>query len=308
MSTNKRQMSHQTRRQFISRLGTLSLTGLAPAYVFPESNSQSNGFSSLTPLETLKAYVRLLGSLKSATIYTWFSGELWSILPNSAPAPLVSFQGLAKSVWESPGNDVYIQHSFDTGFFGDLRTGEKISVFENPMTGETVRPYPFLYGGGTRKYSIEGIDSGGSVKPIEPKWVQSGDQVWIDELGSGSFDNPIDPVNWPKESAGQRVHFGSTTSYIAKASEVLDPDNDYANYTLSWSSITPWEPWLLMGNTPGFVQWRATGRKLSHFSQAPEDILEHARQSQPNFLDSGRPWKGNKSTWRSFMSERRPAS
>jgi len=292
-----------SRRTFISALGALSLTGLLPAHTLA-----ANKKIEFSPIETLNAYIRLMGSLKPATTYTWFSGELWSILPNKTPQPLVSFQGLAKSIWEVIDKNTYLQHSFDSGFFGDLETGEKIKDFVNPMNGRTVQPYPFLYGGGTRQYSIKGVQSRDEIKPLEPKWIRSGDQVWLDEIGSGSFENPIDPNMWPMESAGKQVHYGSSTSYIASAEEVFNPNSNYANYSMSWSSITPWEPWLLMGDTPGFAQWRATGRKLSNFNEASNGILKHVRKAQPNFLDNGRPWEGYKSSWKSFMADRKPAT
>lgn len=295
---------NHTRRNFISALGALSMMGLAPSLALATNKDH---FSSLSPTEVLRTYIRLMGSLKPMTTYTWFSGELWAIRPNKTPLPLVSFQGLAKNIWSTEGKDIYVKEAFDCGFFGDLETGKKINSFVNPINDETVEPYHFLYGGGKSTYSEKGVEAGGSTKPLNPKWIQSGDQVWIDEIGYGSTnENPINPDNWPRESAGETLYFGSNTSFITAASELLNPENSYAPYNMSWTAIAPWEPWLLMGDAPGFVQWRATGRKLSNHTEAPEDILAHIQETQPNFLDQGRPWQGHKSSWKSFIAERKP--
>lgn len=262
----------------------------------------------LPPAETVRTYIKLIGSTESAVVYTWFTGHLWIIVPSRPPAPLVSFQGLAKNIWAKESNGVVTQQNFDVGFFGAADGGGAIDEVENPLTGEIVNPYHYMYGGGIQRYSDQGKLVGNEVTPIRPNWIVSGDMIWVDESRSASALNPIEPASWPRESAGEQVHFGSATSLVANASELLDPSRSSVPYTLFWSSIGSWEPWLHMGASPGYIMWRAVGRKLADLSEASEEIRAYVREVQPNYLADGPPWEGTKSTWNDFMRDRKPAA
>jgi hypothetical protein len=122
----------------------------------------------LTREETLRTYVRLIGSTEPAVCYTWFSGRLWGVTPDQTPAPLVSVEGLANNVWRVGEDNVISQQNFDLGFFGDVESGDILDEFVNPFTGETVAPYHYLYGGGTSRYTEEGIQSGENISAIPP--------------------------------------------------------------------------------------------------------------------------------------------
>ncbi|HNP64227.1 MAG TPA: DUF1838 family protein [Woeseiaceae bacterium] len=266
-----------------------------------------NTISALTRSETLQAYVKLLGDLESRTVYTWFSGHLWGVVPDKTPIQLVSIEGLAKNVWRAEGDQVFTQRSFDIGFFGDPNTGEAIDEFVNPFSGETVRPYHFMYGGSPRRYSEAGVQTGKVTTPINPHWVESGNQVWMDESFVASVPNPIGPAKWPRESAGDTFHLGSTITYVTNTCELLDKNRTSVPYTLFWSSINSWEPWLLMGSAPGHVMWRGTGRKLLDIAEAPARIRNYARSVEPDYFDKEFPWEGSRSTWLGFIDERNPA-
>lgn len=299
-------MTFLDRRTFLGAASALPFLSVATATV-AESNNTST-FSDLTREETLQTYVRLIGSTQPAVCYTWFSGHLWGVTPDRTPAPLVSVEGLAKNVWRVSEDNVMSQQNFDLGFFGDVESGDILDEFVNPFTGETVAPYHYLYGGGTSRYTEGGIQSGENTTPIEPRWIVSGDQVWVDETMHASIPNPFDPVLWPRESSGDQFRFGSTSTYVANAAHLLDPSRSAVPYQLSWNSLTSWEPWLLMGDAPGYVMWRATGRKLTDLSEAPARIREYAERTVPGYLENQVPWAGTRSTMRSFMNERDPAS
>lgn len=62
-----------------------------------------------------------------------------------------------------------------------------------------------------------------------------------------------------------------------------------------------------MGATPGFVMWRAVGRKVMDIGDVPTQMRKYIEETQPNYFDSGRPWEGTASTYRDYMKVRRPA-
>ncbi len=303
MATLKHKMN---RRAFINAAGALPLVALPTLGYAANLLTNTNNFPALKMSndDTFKTYIRFMGSLEPATIYSWFSGYLWGIIPNEAPKPLTTLQGLAKSNWRIEGEHI-TKESFDLGFFGDLETGNVLESWKNPYTNETVKPFHFMYGGGHKTvYTPQGIKSGENIKPYKTNWIQSGNQVWLDEYGSHSFKNPIQPDEWPISSAGEQLHFGSSTTYIANADELFNDTLPSCDQSFFWTAVNSWEPWLRMRQREGFVMWRATGRKIMDISEIPDAMKHYVKKVQPNYFKEETPWKGRRSTYKSYKKLR----
>ncbi len=303
MKTDKNNIS---RRAFINTtaLSLAAIPTLSSSSIF---NKDTNIIPPLKKIDDdkFKTYIRLMGSLEPTTIYKWFSGHLWGIVPNEAPIPLTTLQGLAKSNWRVEGEHI-TKESFDLGFFGDLEKGNVLNSWKNPYTNEIVKPFHFMYGGGSKTiYTPKGIKSGESIKPYNTNWVQSGDQVWLDEYGSHSFKNPIQPDEWPISSSGKQMHFGSSTTFIANANELFDDKLASCNQNFFWTAVNSWEPWLRMRQKEGFVMWRATGRKITDISEIPDAMKTYVNSVQPNYFKDETPWKGRRSTYASYKKLRK---
>ncbi|WP_298477793.1 DUF1838 family protein [uncultured Maribacter sp.] len=298
-----------SRRSFLNTSTAFSLAsipslGVAAPFISEFASKEKINFPS-SEKDIFKSHIRFMGSLEPTTIYSWFSGHLWGIVPGEAPKALTTLQGLAKSNWKKEGNN-FTKESFDLGFFGDLETGKVLEKWKNPYTNETIEPFHFMYGGANKKvYTEKGILSGETMKPYPNNWVQSGDQIWLDEYGSASFTNPIQPKEWPISSAGKQMHFGSSTTYVANAKQLFNPKLASCDQTFFWTAVNSWEPWLRMGQKPGFVMWRATGRKIVDVSEIPISMLDYVAKVQPNYFDDEKPWKGRKSTYTSYKNNRK---
>lgn len=283
------------------------LAGESKGSVVPAADVRALDLNALSDQQALKTYLKMIGSLEPAVLYTWFSGHLWGIVPGTPAKQLVSFEGIAKNVWRHTGDEITKQ-SFDIGYFGDAHTGELIDAYENPYTGKIVQPYHYAYGGRVTRYAKTGKVVDGDIAPIRHKWTMSGDQAWFEETNSLSVPNPFDPKDWPLASAGKELHFGSSTTNTAKIDDLLNPKRASVPYTLFWTAINSWEPWLHMADTPGYVMWRATGRKLGNLSEAPSTIIDYVNKMQPNYFSDDSPWTGTRSTWADYRRDRKHKS
>jgi hypothetical protein len=54
----------------------------------------------------------------------------------------------------------------------------------------------------------------------------------------------------------------------------------------SWSRITPWLPWMLMGNAPGHITYFNTFGTVAGIDALPKDLVEAARAHDPKFLSA----------------------
>ena len=246
------------------------------------------------------SYVKLLGSLNGGTIYTSFQGTLSGVVPDQAPLPICRYQGLARSDWTAKPDGTFSKRSFDIGFFADVETGDVIDEVVNPLTGETVQPLHFKYGGGARRDITPDVLT-------EISWRDTGDKIWLSEQGGGAFPHPMDMATWPRESSGDELYYRSETDYVTDRSQLADPSVVNAEQTLFWSSLLSWEPWLLMGQAPGFTMWRGVGVKLRGPHQIPQAMKDYVARVQPNYLDTGPPWDEREGSFDRFMSLREPS-
>ncbi|MEP3224720.1 MAG: DUF1838 family protein [Parasphingorhabdus sp.] len=283
--------------------GTLALsTGSAKALHSP-------AWESLSERERFHIYIKLVGSLDTSDVYIWFKGVLWGALPQRLPVPFCGFQGLARHRWTANEKEgVFLQKSFDVGFFSDLETGLPIREISNPLTGETNQVFHNKYGGFERKHNFAEFIERGDDKSGKTKrdWRTAGNQACLNEISSGQFTSKLQPEKWPRETSGPLNFYAGETSYSTQLDHLLDPNVRQADFAMFWSSFSPWEPWLLMDAAPGNAQWRATGMKLNSYKDAPREMLEFIEKDQPNYFDDADPWPGVLSNTDRFIEARSP--
>lgn len=250
----------------------------------------------------LDTHVKLMGSTEEVTIYLLLEGTLWGVAPGRSPEAICGFRGLARSDWKPLSGNAFSQRSFDIGFFSDLKTGEPLQQVLNPVTGETVAPFHYKYGGEETIHNAASME-----KTSDSSWGHSGNNLYFTERRGGTFPAPFSPSEWPRESSGETYFYGSETTYIAADSQFSNSALSRYDHTLFWSSFLSWEPWLLMEGAPGFVMWRGIGSKLADRQQVPKQLLAYIADTQPNYFDVGPPWEGRESTYRRYKETRSPA-
>lgn len=269
----------------------LPLVGGAPA-----GASTSKGELGFDPAEnTLKRYVKLIGSLANEDVYIALDGTLWGVLPGHLPLPICGFHGLARANWEPQSDGAFSQRSFDIGFFADPETGTPLESLVNPFTMETVKPFHYKYGGEETIHTAET-----APKPTDSSWTMTADKLWFSERRSGAFPAPFPPTEWPRETAGETYYYGSETSYVVSAKDIIDDNVMSADYSLFWTAFLSWEPWLLMAGAPGYVMWRGVASKVAIRDQISDGVLAYIAEHEPNYFGTGRPWKGRASTYESY--------
>lgn len=293
--------NNKTRRSLLKAGAGLAL---APSLI-GVGNTQSrlsNKIDLSTPEARFKAHMKMIGTLESETVYNWFDGELWGMMPNKEPAIICGFHGLARSNWTAHDDGSMGQHSFDVGFFSDFDTGEPAESIINPFTGEIIKPFHYQYGGFEQLHK----PSNETYQENDKKWSVLGDEVSLREYGARTIDHPVSMEEWPRESPGEKYFGASETNYYSPISQITDPNVKNATQKFFWTAVLSWEPWLLMDGAPGFVMWRGTGRKLNKYQEAPEVIKNYIKKVQPNYFDDGNPWDGIMSSIEEFKKQRKP--
>lgn len=266
-----------------------------------------------TPTGILKNYVKLLGALTKSVIYVGFEGSLIGIMPDKTPVDICGFKGLARMQWVPQKDGSFLRKSFDIGYFSDRQTGELLDNIVNPLTGKTVKPFHYQYGGRASLFTERGVSSlsekgeANEAEPYDLDWRSAGNQIWLTESGSGEFPAPLMMDEWPRESAGEVFRYKGDTTYVSTKEQLTDSLITQADYSLFWSSIISWEPWLEMEGAPGYVMWRGVGSKLRSYKDADPQLIRYIRSVQGNYFDKDDPWDGFVSNYDRFKSLRKPA-
>lgn len=320
-----------TNRRSVLQSGLAALASL-PAAGFAQSTQGPGGASlpvdpvppevaepettSAAPPVDLPRYIKLIGSLVQEAVYTAFEGVLWGLLPGQTPVPLCGFHTLARHQWTPREDGSYLQQRFELGYFSALDAQVPAATLNNPISpqgaGEEVEPFHYRRGGGQRLFTpsgrsmLQGDGTSGPERPLELDWRNLAGNTWLTEQHTSEYTAPFAPELWPRESAGNRYFFGSETTYSARTAQLDNPAIRSAEQQLYWSSVASWEPWLLMGDTPGFVLWRGVGAKLGSPLDAPEALRNYALGKEPRYFAPGVPWVGQKSAAEEYQQERKP--
>lgn len=250
------------------------------------------------------AYLKLTSNLDmKSTHFGWIEGYVMGVAPGGAVKNICGFRGIGCNrliPYEGP------EYGFrrvlrEIVFYTDLETGEILEEMENPYTGEMVRvvpvandpfnaifkdvwPDPPSYGGlNTEKRE---------PRPFILNWQQIGKHAMMEIHVHLYYPNALDPKKWVRESSGPMNRVTETFNYSFSAEDLQNPDLTTIPSTGVWGRVTPWLPWMLMGQAPGHCLYNCNFADIKSLEDAPgQNIIEHIAKNYPKFLDAPTVWE-----------------
>jgi hypothetical protein len=269
-----------------------------------------------TPESHVCAFIKILASLEDATVFHMYKGTMEALLPGRAPVKLVdSTTVIRRQVEVKPdGHHISIWEATVYHRPGHI---EPLESFENPLNGRMVRPFHQREGRGHSLWTNEGskfrradgtwVSSNRTGKPYALEWTQAGERIWTSRYNAGVYvKHPLDPENWPLEFAGPDLLYSEKTTSNGLVRELADPSIVNASATYSLNQTMLWWPWLLMGQTPGFLVWNTNGVKLSSADALAVADRKLIEKIHPTIFDSGAPWEGHVNLWTDYPKMREP--
>ena len=248
------------------------------------------------------AFARLQGSLKFGEVKSgWYAGVVHGVADGEAVKPLMGFEGFSKSRLIDTGGGAYQKVLRELLFYTDLQTGEVLETYRNPYTDETVPvvhiandPFNMLI----EKYRPKGPTYGGLNKPDEKRaplllpWrITRQDTVLLSADIHLHYPSALQPDKWPRESAGPMNRVSEMFRYVIRREELEDESIPSLTYTGTWSRITPWLPWMLMGQAPGHIFYMGGMGGYDDLSMASPSILAYAEKRFPKYFDAPEKWE-----------------
>ena len=229
----------------------------APAVKF------NNTFNFMDPEWNRDAYARLQGDLDmTKTRFGWLGGPVMGVVPGEKIRPLFYMEGFS-ACRLVPVEGGYRKLLREVVLYREMTPrgpGAVLETWDNPYTGETVKVVPILNDPFNYNITLNYPDPpsfGGLNQEKPPKlpfilpWSVKGDMLHLTTDIHLYYPNALQPDKWPRESSGSMVQVSELYRYYVSVADIKNPNLSQVPCSGCWSRVTPWLPWMLMGDRPG---------------------------------------------------------
>ena len=293
------------RRDMLILTGTLA-TGLSavPLASAAAASTAPAGFKGphidlTTPKGNVNAAVRVDANLdESKQKWSSVSGVVLGVREDEALRDLFGFEVVSVArAWGQPDGSYRVLHR-EAIFYSDLATGNILRAWRNPYTDETVEvvdvindPWNHYFAEMVKKFEP---DYGGLNKPVARAPVPFS-MNYID-AGNGMVHNrthinlyykaALQPDKWPRESSGTMNRVSEFFTTAVKLADLQNPDKTSVLHTGSWTRVTPWLPWMLMGQAPGHIVYHSTHHSFDSLDGFKPKVRAHCEKLYPHMLEA----------------------
>ncbi|MEP2734780.1 MAG: DUF1838 family protein [Erythrobacter sp.] len=257
-----------------------------------------------TPRGNRDALARIMGNVDmKSTKVGWYSGIVQGVRPNEPVRDLMGFTGFSctKLLPSLEGKDPgYRKVLREVGYYTDLKTGEVMDTWFNPYLEEEVKvvhiandpfnfeltdyvPLPPSYGG---------LNGEAPPKiPLQLNWERKGDFLGLAQRINLFYPAALQPSKWPRESGSTFNRVTENFLYQMDWNAMQAPNATVVKTTGSWNRITPWFPWMLMGQSEGHITYNCFMGSGDSLDLADQVALDYAEKTHPKYLSAPDVWE-----------------
>jgi hypothetical protein len=276
--------------QYSRRDALISAAGLAIFATLPNATSAAAQTSFVPsfadPVDALRAHVKLVGSLATAEVISFYRLNIFADLHDGNFLPMYTMNNLLIDKWEAKAKNIHQMIKYEAGYYTAFDSYEPLSTFTNPATQETLPLQSFRLGPVPRGYSPDRfVVMGFHPNPLPLEVI--GERVYLatQSIESGpSFSDP------------KKTRY--TNSFMTYSATLADMQNDQlasAPVHAQLQNKTEWQPWMKMGDQAGGTVVRGFGGKVASLDALPPGVLENFEKFVPQILDTA--------NWKGFVSE-----
>lgn len=218
---------------------------------------------------------------------SWMKGLAYGVRDNEPLRRLFGWEGFSYIRNVAQPNGDWLRLCREIVFYRDIKTGAILEHYDNPYTGERVKVVPIANDPFNTRWSTtfpEPPSYGGlqttkrEPRPYLLDWTNGPNDTLILRSGIDMiYPAALQPSEWPRESAGTHNRVSEHFIYTVKRADVENPALPYIPQTGSWSRITSWLPWMLMGQAPGHISYFGNFAAPVTLADLPADLIAAAR-------------------------------
>jgi hypothetical protein len=305
-----------------------------PAAAATRGAKRSDALDLSEPVDNLYAFGKIWSTLGDEPVVSAFHGLMYLRIGDRRMLPIFGYAGtgVLHAKFDAKSGTL-IRKSRETGYFTDLRTGEVLERWTNPVTGETVPVYHFYNDLAAFRMVAPNMPTYALGKPGDaPTLMNEGtvfaradgtvplrlpfQQVGADHMMlswdyTHEYTNPVTPEGWPTYSTGPRISPSEHFTINFSRRELEDRSRPMVRHTSGFSRLSqPW-PFMRMGGDKyrGAVVF---GRMFSHkglngYDEVPRKVLDYIVKHAPRYLELPAGWDVLRSdrldTWMAFAQD-----
>lgn len=250
------------------------------------------------PIWNRDAWARIQGDLNPENEkFSDCRGIVLGVQPDKKVVELCGFEAFLATRLVPQEDGTIRRLNREVIFYTNPRTWEVLDEWTNPWTQEKVRVVqvmndPFNYT--ISEWLILAPEAFGADKDAKPRkfplifpWQRFGpDKVSLSTDMHLHYPNSLQPDKWVRESSGPMVQVSEMMRYIVPLDQLENPDLTTVDYSGTWNRITPWMPWMLMGQTPGHTLYVGAMTGSSTHDIISPQALAYAEENCPKFLSA----------------------
>jgi Protein of unknown function (DUF1838) len=250
--------------------------------------------------------------------YGWYKGYVTGVRPGHKVDDLFGFEGFGAVKLEQMPDGSIRRILREIGLYTDLKSGEVLEEWNNPYLNERVRVVPVAndpFNYVIEEFFPEPPRFGGLNTERPPRvpfilpWKQRGHRLDMEIHIHLLYPNALKPEAWPRESGGKFVQASEFFSHHMQVADIQNRKLTTVPYHGTWNRITPWLPWMLMGQSPGHCLYACdigSGEALDQiFSR---QVLDHVEKKYPKYFKAPEAWSDvSLSSLENYAREQKPA-
>jgi Protein of unknown function (DUF1838) len=253
-------------------------------------------------------------------------------IPGKRLLPVFNFTGTGVIHAEFDPKGFLKIKSREVGLFTDIRSGEVLEFWNNPLTDERCEVYHFYNDmiAGTLTTEVPRFAVGehgdaptvmndGTVFPDENgrlpfrlPFTKVGDDLLLSWDYAHEYTNPVTPEGWPNYSTGAKITPSEHFMMYASLAEVENRDLPTARMRAGFARMSECWPWMRMGKHEhrGLTLF---GRMHSHkgmpgTAEIPPKVLTYIEKHAPDYLTLPAGWETRRpntrlETWGAFVQD-----
>jgi len=309
-----------------SRRESLGLAALAAGAVAAPALAKGSKPSFITKIDfkdpkwTRDTYARIDADIDPTKEKCgWLKGRAYGVRDNEKVRPLFDVEGFSFVRTKKLEDGSYRRMLREIVFYRDIATGEIMKTWHNPYTGEDVKVVPIAndpFNFTISEFAPEPPSYGGLNKDRPPRkpflqdWSNGPDGTMVLRTEVDMiYPNALKPDVWVRESSGPMNRVSEHFIFVVKRKDVENPNLTHIPHIGSWSRITPWLPWMLMGQAPGHVSYFTNFQTIPNgIAGLPADLVAAARAMDEKWLHAPTEDYGpSLSSLENYAREQKPA-
>lgn len=296
--------------------------------------TRPGGLDLTNPVDNLYAFGKIWSTYADQPAISAFHGLMYLRLGDRRMLPIFGYvgTGVLQAKFDAKSGTL-IRKSRETGYFTDLRTGDVLEEWANPVTGETVPVYHFyndlaafrMQAPDMPVYALGKPGDGptlmneGSVFPradgkvplLLPFQQVGTDHMMLTWDYTHEYTNPVTPEGWPGYSTGARISPSEHFTLNFSKRDLEDRGLPNVRHSSGFSRLSqPW-PFMRMGGAK-YRDAVVFGRMFSHkglggFDEVPRKLLDYVEKHAPRYLEMPPSWDVLRSdrldTWMAFAQD-----